>query len=216
MGARLCKLYWQHLPFQRPLLYHVPWCFNNGCSNSDTPIEPSPTSSLLQGSKVQLHPLAHAQFASLNSAQSKKKGVSDKNLHPADCAWSRCTKPSSAFISDQDWVAGRPRQRYNVETGDVQPTTIQVCELKLCMLVDTYHGSVFTPRAFKVGQPWIANLRVMWTDGWVMSNCSQDSQKVLTPLECGWNAFIYGRHSTCSGYIQDGHAAVTVFEKFRS
>ena len=31
---------------------------------------------------------------------------------------------------------------------------------------------------FKVGQPWITNLRVMWTDGWVMSKCTQGSQKV--------------------------------------
>ena len=35
---------------------------------------------------------------------------------------------------------------------------------------------------FKVGQPWITNLWVMWTDGWVMSNCTQDSQKVFTKL----------------------------------
>ena len=34
----------------------------------------------------------------------------------------------------------------------------------------------------KVGQPWITNLRVMWTDGWVMSKCTQDSQKVCTKL----------------------------------
>ena len=26
------------------------------------------------------------------------------------------------------------------------------------------------------------NLRVMWMDGWVMSNCSQDSQNVCTKL----------------------------------
>ena len=31
-------------------------------------------------------------------------------------------------------------------------------------------------------QPWITNLRVMWTDGWVMSKCTQDSQKVCTKL----------------------------------
>ena len=45
-------------------------------------IKPSP--SLLQGSKVELHPLAHAQFASLHSVQrlSPKKGASDKNSHP--------------------------------------------------------------------------------------------------------------------------------------
>ena len=36
--------------------------------------------------------------------------------------------------------------------------------------------------SFKVGQPWITNLRVMWTDGWVMSNCTQNSQKVCTKL----------------------------------
>ena len=42
-------------------------------------IEPSP--SLLQGSKVKPHPLAHAQFATFNSVQrlSPKKGASDKN-----------------------------------------------------------------------------------------------------------------------------------------
>ena len=36
------------------------------------------------GSRVELHPLAHAQFASWNSAQrlSPKKGASDKNSHP--------------------------------------------------------------------------------------------------------------------------------------
>ena len=40
-------------------------------------IKPSP--SLLQGSKVELHPLAHAQFATFNSVQrlSPKKGASD-------------------------------------------------------------------------------------------------------------------------------------------
>ena len=31
----------------------------------------------------------------------------------------------------------------------------------------------------KVGQPWITNLQVMWTDGWVMPNCTQNSQKSL-------------------------------------
>ena len=31
---------------------------------------------------------------------------------------------------------------------------------------------------FKVGQPWITNLRVMWTNGWVMSKCTQDSHLV--------------------------------------
>ena len=36
--------------------------------------------------------------------------------------------------------------------------------------------------ACKVGQPWITNLRVMWTDGWVMSKCTQDSQKVCTKV----------------------------------
>ena len=42
-------------------------------------IKPSP--GLLQGSKVELHPLAHAQFATFNSVQrlSPKKGASDKN-----------------------------------------------------------------------------------------------------------------------------------------
>ena len=42
-------------------------------------IKPSP--GLLQGSKVELHPLAHAQFAIFNSIQrlSPKKGASDKN-----------------------------------------------------------------------------------------------------------------------------------------
>ena len=45
-------------------------------------IKPSP--SLLQGSKVELHPLAHAQFPSLHSVQreSPKKGASDKNSCP--------------------------------------------------------------------------------------------------------------------------------------
>ena len=36
--------------------------------------------------------------------------------------------------------------------------------------------------SFKVGQPWITNLRVMRTYRWVMSNCSQDSQNVCTKL----------------------------------
>ena len=45
-------------------------------------IKPSPD--LLQGSKVELHPLAHAQFAIFNSVQrlSPKKGASDKNSRP--------------------------------------------------------------------------------------------------------------------------------------
>ena len=47
-------------------------------------IKPSP--SLLQGSKVELHPLAHAQFATFNSVQrlSPKKGASDKNSPPGE------------------------------------------------------------------------------------------------------------------------------------
>ena len=36
--------------------------------------------------------------------------------------------------------------------------------------------------SLKVGQPWITNLRVMRTDEWVMSKCTQDSQKVCTKL----------------------------------
>ena len=45
-------------------------------------IKPSP--GLLQGSKVELHPLTHAQFATFNSVQrlSPKKGASDKNSRP--------------------------------------------------------------------------------------------------------------------------------------
>ena len=39
--------------------------------------------------------------------------------------------------------------------------------------------SLFT---FKVGQPTFTHLRIMWTDGWVMSKCTQDSQKVCTKL----------------------------------
>ena len=34
----------------------------------------------------------------------------------------------------------------------------------------------------KVGQLWITTLRAMWMDGWVMSMCTQDSQKVCTKL----------------------------------
>ena len=55
--------------------------------------EPSPV-----GSRVELHPLAHAQFASWNSAQrlSPKKGASDKNSLPgpahAHAATVQCTQ----------------------------------------------------------------------------------------------------------------------------
>ena len=50
--------------------------FKISCSKLDIQIEPSPV-----GSRVELHPLAHAQFASWNSVQrlSPKKGASDKN-----------------------------------------------------------------------------------------------------------------------------------------
>ena len=49
---------------------------------SDTPNRA--ISSLLLGSRVELHPLAHAQSASLNCVQrlSPKKGASDKNSLP--------------------------------------------------------------------------------------------------------------------------------------
>ena len=56
-------------------------------------IEPSPN--LLQGSKVELHPLTHAQFATFHSVQrlSPKKGASDKNSqageHRRDTKFSR-------------------------------------------------------------------------------------------------------------------------------
>ena len=55
-------------------LWHVPGSFKISCSKLDIKIEPSPV-----GSRVELHPLAHAQFASWNSAQrlSPKKGASD-------------------------------------------------------------------------------------------------------------------------------------------
>ena len=97
---------------------------------------------------VRLYPLAHAQFASLNSAQSKKRVRQIKN-----CEF-RLTSP--ALLSDKGCVAGRSRQRYNVEICKKflkthQPatynSTTKVCELlKLCMLFD---GSVYTLRALK-------------------------------------------------------------------
>ena len=60
-------------------------------------IKPSP--SLLQGSKVELHPLAHAQFASLHSVQrlSPKKGASDKNSHPGFGAMALCARNAHAI-----------------------------------------------------------------------------------------------------------------------
>ena len=42
-------------------------------------------------------------------------------------------------------------------------------------------GSCPCMHALKVGQPWITNLRVMWTDEWA-SSYKQDSQKVCTKL----------------------------------
>ena len=45
-----------------------------------------------------------------------------------------------------------------------------------------HQNTGFPATLIKVGQPSITNLRVMWTDGWVMSSCSQDSQKVCTKL----------------------------------
>ena len=39
----------------------------------------------------------------------------------------------------------------------------------------TFKGMKGVQLIFKVGQPWIGNLRVMWMDGWVMSKCMQDS-----------------------------------------
>ena len=37
-------------------------------------------------------------------------------------------------------------------------------------------------QAYRVGQPWVTNLRIMWTGGWVMSKSTQDSQNVGTKL----------------------------------
>ena len=56
--------------------------FKNAVQNWILQIEPSP--SLLLGSRVELHPLAHAQSATLNCVQrlSPKKGASDKNSLP--------------------------------------------------------------------------------------------------------------------------------------
>ena len=53
--------------------------FKNAVQNWILQIEPSP--SLLLGSRVELHPLAHAQSATSNCVQrlSPKKGASDKN-----------------------------------------------------------------------------------------------------------------------------------------
>ena len=59
----------------------MPSSFKNAIQSWIVQIEPSPT--LLQGSRVELHPFAHAQFASLKCVQrlSPKKGASDKNSH---------------------------------------------------------------------------------------------------------------------------------------
>ena len=45
-----------------------------------------------------------------------------------------------------------------------------------------HQNTGFPATLIKVGQPSITNLRVMRTDGWVMSSCSQVSQKVCTKL----------------------------------
>ena len=65
-------------------LRHVTGSFKNAVQSWILQIEPSP--SLLLGSRVELHPLAHAQSASLNCVQrlSPKKGASDKNSHPGE------------------------------------------------------------------------------------------------------------------------------------
>ena len=48
--------------------------------------------------------------------------------------------------------------------------------------VKTGFHSVYSCYGFKVGQPWISNLQVMWTNDWVKSKCSQGSQNVCTKL----------------------------------
>ena len=63
----------------RPLLSQVPDSFKSAVQSWILQIEPAPT--LLQGSRVELHPFTHAQVASLNCVQRlrPKKGASDKN-----------------------------------------------------------------------------------------------------------------------------------------
>ena len=58
-------------------LRHVTGSFKNAVQNWILQIKPSP--SLLLGSRVELHSLAHAQIATLNCIQrlSPKKGASD-------------------------------------------------------------------------------------------------------------------------------------------
>ena len=78
-------------------LQYLPCTVTGMCLTSSTVTAPSwilqmePFPSLLQGSKVELHPLTHAQFATFNFVQrlSPKKGASDKNLPPISVSVSK-------------------------------------------------------------------------------------------------------------------------------